>query len=254
MYTKEIAGQFSQIFAQISQTQAANIEAAAQIVAESIRNQGYFFLYDRGHLMGSELIARSGGAAFVRTIDFHLPNVVAQGMAGSTEKMRSRISKEEMQKVTTDFEHSFYRYNFYQNGLTKGDTLLINSVSGKNKLVNSVAETAKELGLHLIAITSLNTQQHIRTPECPMFSDYADVVIDNCVRYGDAVLELEGLDEKIVSASGMAASYIGWNIVYRCSQLLLENHIMPTIYRSVNIDGGQEQNRLAIERFNSLGF
>jgi uncharacterized phosphosugar-binding protein len=84
-------------------------------------------------------------------------------------------------------------------------------------------------------------------------AEYADILLNNHAPYGDAVFEVDGLNEKFWPASGMGAVFIAWPLVLMTVEKLLARGVSPTIFRSVNIPGGAEQNTWAINRYEEQG-
>ena len=72
--------------------------------------------------------------------------------------------------------------------------------------------------------------------------EYADVVLDNCVEEGDAMLELDGLDTKICGMSAITTAVLIQATVYRAAEMLLEEGIVPPVFKSQNVEGGAEYN------------
>ncbi|MCL2421173.1 MAG: SIS domain-containing protein, partial [Defluviitaleaceae bacterium] len=50
----------------LTDEEKANIEAAGQIMADSVANGGCIHLFDTGHLIDSELLNRAGGLVLMR--------------------------------------------------------------------------------------------------------------------------------------------------------------------------------------------
>jgi len=134
--------------------------------------------------------------------------------------------------------------------------LFIGSVSGKSKNVVELAIQAREMGVTVVAITSLEYSSRLQSehPTGKRLYEVADLTIDNHAPYGDAMLEVEGLDVKACPASGLAAACIMWAITAGIIERLLERGLVPTVYRSVNAPGGPEDVRSRQERYKELGY
>ena len=72
------------------------------------------------------------------------------------------------------------------------DVFIILSNSGVNAAIVEVAQRVKEHGHSLVALTSLEHTQRMvsRHPSGKKLYEFADIVIDNCGPFGDALLEL----------------------------------------------------------------
>ena len=240
---------FIGVMERIYSTQNQNMERAAQLAADSIAGGGTFFVYDRGHVIGRELISRSGGPVFVRYFDYRYPAAVMTAPECQVPASHPQGDPEE----NADFERRYVRHFMVQNGFRRGDVLLMNSVSGRAQIANDIAECAREMGVKVIAIASLDTISKVKKG-CKPYIEYADVVIDNCVEYGDSLFRIEGIDERIVPPSGIAAAYIGWALLKEICELLVKAGKSPSVYRSCNIEGGEEQNKACIARYSELGY
>lgn len=240
---------FIQVMERIYASQNQAMERAARMAAQSISEGGTFFVYDRGHVIGRELVCRSGGPVFVRAFDYRPP----EALMTSPESLGPDSHPRGDAAENADFEPLYVRHFMVQNGFRKGDVLLMNSVSGRAQIANYIAECARDMGLKIIAIASLDTIGKVRKGLKP-YIEYADVVIDNCVAYGDSLFEADGIDERLVPPSGIAAAYIGWTLLKEICELLAAMGKAPSVFRSVNIAGGEEQNKACIARYQRLGY
>lgn len=234
----------------IRSTQAEAIEKAAALTAESIRNGGIVYVYDRGHLLNQELLHRAGGVAFVRKMTFDLPT-----MKAPTAPPKCRAEQCDLAKYTEEFEDKCIEAAFVKSCMKAGDVLLFNSVSGSGRVTISVARTARRLGIKLVVITSFETNDRIgaEDPSLKLYS-YADAAIDNCVKDGDAAVSYPGVDERILPMSGISAAFIGWAYIAATVEKMNELGLRPTVYRSVSAVGGPEQLQSAYQRYDELGY
>lgn len=240
---------FTGIIEEIYAKQFGQIAKAAELAAQKIAAGGAFFVYDRGHVIGHELLCRSGGPVFVRYFDYRTPDAVMRAPECQTADFRKRGDPAEQ----AEFDRKYAKHFMVQNGFREGDVLLMNSVSGRAQVANDIAESAKELGVTIIAITSLDTIGKVKKGLKP-YIEYVDVVIDNCVKYGDSLFDVEGIDERIIPPSGIAAAYIGWTMIKAICENLVKLGKSPSVFRSCNIEGGEEQNKACLERYKQLGY
>jgi len=94
--------------------------------------------------------------------------------------------------------------------LTPPDSFIIFSNSGVNEVVVDMALEVKKLGLPLIVLVSVD---HCRASAAKHSSgnkliDVADVVLDNCVPAGDALVSIPGLADPVGPGSTVAAATI----------------------------------------------
>ncbi len=73
--------------------------------------------------------------------------------------------------------------------------------------------------------------------------DFADVVLDNKVDKGDAVLEDKRVPQKFVPASGVTSTALLQALVAATIEEVLERGITPPVYLAANVDGGAEYNQ-----------
>lgn len=240
----------------VEKEESGNISRAAAMIAEAVIQSKTVFLYDRGHLLGGELLCRAGGAAFIRRLDYGLPDPAQRSVnTGSREKRLVAFTGAEKETAVNAFEDVYTDYLMKVNDLGRGDVLIINSVSGKGHAATSLANAAKRHGVSLIILSSMVAAGSIKPDGGgKRLIDYADVMIDNHAPFGDAMFDVPGVDEKVCPASGISAAMIGWAIVAEAVEIIVANGVSPTIYRSNNIPGGPEQNAAAFARYAELGY
>jgi uncharacterized phosphosugar-binding protein len=241
---------------EIQRDEADTLEKAAELIAGAVAAGHNFFIHDRGHCIGGELLARAGGAVFVRRLDIVLPDPsLLNAHTGSRKASRDKLSGDALVQRKRKFEAEYIDYAMDLNGLTKDDVLFLNSNSGFGFSATTIAAAAKRKGLKLIVMSSKNTSQAV-TPEGSekKLADYADILFDNHAPYGDAVWELKGLDEKIWPASGMGAAFIAWPLILRTVEKLVEKGVNPSIFRSANIPGGPDQNAAVSKHYEEFGY
>ena len=79
--------------------------------------------------------------------------------------------------------------------------------------------------------------------------DYADVVLDNKVDKGDAILSAVGVPQKFCPASGVTSIAILQALVGATVQELLHRGITPPVILAANVDGGAEYNARLFEQY-----
>ena len=114
--------------------------------------------------------------------------------------------------------------------------ILVKSVSGKTANVVELALRAREHGLFVIAITALAYSSKLESehPSGKHLYEAADLVLDNHAPFGDAMLEVEGLDYPICPGSGIGAATVMWAVVAGIIEEMLSRGLQPTVYPSVN--------------------
>ena len=138
-----------------------------------------------------------------------------------------------------------------QNNLKKDDVLIIHSVSGRNTVPVEMAVLAKEIGIHTAAITNINYSRSVesRSPDGKRLFEVCDIVIDNCGEIGDACIKLEGLEEKIGPTSTAVGTALINALVIEAVELLISDGIVPPVFMSANLNGGDEHNALIFNEY-----
>lgn len=137
----------------------------------------------------------------------------------------------------------------------KGEVIIIVHNIGVNPATIDAAMACKERGLKIIAISSSDWQgkvpkDHVvRHPSGKNLFDIADVRIDDYNPFGDAVVEIEGVDTPVGPISNMVDCYIMHRIVIEVVKKLVEKGVKPPIWRSANVPGGDEYNKKYIEKY-----
>jgi uncharacterized phosphosugar-binding protein len=130
------------------------------------------------------------------------------------------------------------------------DVMLLFSHSGINNLIVEMALGAKKRGLRVVAVTSL---EHSRAQKPSHASglrlfEVADLVIDNCAPNGDALVEIEGLESKVGSASTITAMVIVDALVCETAAELMRRGVRLLVYPSHNIKAGAALERVVVEQ------
>lgn len=226
-----------EILEDVEKTQLKAILKASEVVSESIANGGVVRLFGTGHshMIAEEPVFRAGGLAPVKDIyDCELSGNFGMVKSMHLERLQG------YGKIIVD-----------QSQLLENDVLIVISVSGRNAVPIEVAMEAKKRGLTVIAITSMDYSKKIpsRHPSGKHLCDVADVVIDNCVPVGDAVLDIEGAPQKVAATSTVVGAAIINAIVAQVTENLSLKGVEPPVFLSGNIDGADEYNKKLIEKY-----
>jgi len=130
-------------------------------------------------------------------------------------------------------------------GLQKDEAIIVISNSGINAVPVEIAMGAKERGLKVIAITSCGFSSSIpsRHISGKRLFELADVVIDNYVPPGDALVEVKGMVQKVGPISTIIDSAILHSISLCVVEKLLEKGVEPPVYMSATYPGRRVQQR-----------
>ena len=222
---------------QVLEQELPNIRAAAELVTESCKRGGKFYVFGSGHshMIAEELYLRSGGLALVHAI---LP---------------PELMLHEMPNKSTYLE----RVEGYAQSLVElyrveaKDTILVISNSGRNAVPVEMCLAAKAKGAKVIAMTSMQhssgcTSRHSSGKK---MYEIADVTIDNHGEPGDAAFPIEGLDTPIGPTSSITGITIAQSLVCQVVENLVQAGIEPPVFKSSNVDGGDAHNNRMFERY-----
>ena len=136
-------------------------------------------------------------------------------------------------------------------GLKPGDTIIISSNSGINTVPVEAALYAKEQGLTVIAVTSMQVSQRLqsRAPGGKRLCEVSDIVIDNHSPWGDGMLTIPGTEQVTGGASTFGSLFIAQRIVLKIENLYLAQNQMPPVLCSANLPGGDEYNIAAVSSY-----
>lgn len=203
------------------------MQKAAELCVEALTQGCAIHIFDSGHLVSHELIRRAGGLVALNRLAFNL-NVDNLVRARADESPAETLS------------YGYIKHIFDTNQLRKGDVLFAGSVSGKSANVVELAQQARAHGLTVIAVTAMAYSPKLESkhPSGLHLYESADLVLDNHATYGDAMLEVDGLDYPIFPMSGIGATAVLWGVVAGIIEGLLARGLKPTVYPSVNRPNG----------------
>lgn len=235
-----------QLLERIEKTQATAIETAAEAVAAAMLNKCAIHCAGLGHGIAGDFINRAGGLAAVLAFShkFEISDPVPACL------------KQRPDDKPIDREIEAVRLAVHAGNLRRGDVMLVGSVSGRTSGQVELALACLERGLTVIAFTSL--EYSARTPSLhpsgKRLNEAATVVIDLCVPYGDACVDVPGLAIKAIPLSGLATLVAGWMLWGRVMERMAAAGTPPTVFISVNREGGKASYDKMIEQFNARGY
>jgi uncharacterized phosphosugar-binding protein len=136
-----------------------------------------------------------------------------------------------------------------------GDVLIIVNAYGINSATIDSALLARERGITSIGVTSIANQRGLpqghpsRHPSGQDLCDLVDIVVDTKMPLGDAVLTVDGVNEKVGPVSTLVNAYSVNSIMLEAIAELARRGIEPPIWRSSNSPGGDEANLTVSERY-----
>lgn len=238
MLAKEYLEKTSAILKKIEDSQLGKIEEAAEIISQAIIDGHMLFAFGCSHsaLPVQDIFYRAGGLMLVNPI-------FGPGML--------------LEDYPTTFTSKMERLEGYGRLLldrapTKaGDVLILVSVSGRNPVPVDMAMAAKERGMKVIGLTSMEytTSVSSRHSSGKKMYELVDVVIDNPVPLGDAILEVAEVPQKICPISGVTGCAILHALMAATVEKLVAKGFTPPIYLAANAPGGDEYNKRLLAEY-----
>lgn len=227
-------------------TQMGAIRQAGALVAASLLNHGVVYCYEIGHANQHDFLDRAGGLAAVRPFTFSFSVTDP-----TPECLKNRSGGRD---VPRDLEA--VRLAVLSSNLRSGDVMLLGSVSGKNRAPVELAKTCREIGVKVIAFTSMAYTAQVESlhPSGKRLFEVADVVIDNGAPYGDASVAIEGLAVNALPVSGVGAIVAGWMVWETAIEQMIAAGKPPTVFQSINRAGGPEFYKQMKDQYEARGF
>ena len=219
----------TEILETIRSREMAKIKEAAAAMARSIVSDGRVYLFGSGHsvIPVMDVFPRYGSyIGFFPLYDPRLmwANVIGPGGA------RELLWLERQRGYAEVFLQSY--------PLEPRDCMLVFSHGGLNTAPIEVALIAKDKGLTVISVSSMdNARSAERThPSGKMLPDIADVAIDNCVPPEDSLVDVGQL-EKVAAGSTVAAVSVAMSLVAETASILAAEGGVPPTFVSPNVEG-----------------
>lgn len=220
--------------------ESLTIEKTAQFCAESVMKERVIHVFGCGHsqMFAMEVFYRAGGLVPVNAL--LIPHLA----------LFPKAKLSTLQERIEGFSGEYLRLE----NVSKDDTMIIISVSGRNAGVVDMAIEAKKIGMKVIALTSTQFSNEVssRHSSGKKLVDVSDVVIDIKCDLGDAALSLNGVDAKFCGTSTVLGMTVMESIIARTVELCVDRGYVPPIYVSSNLDKGDKINAEYIKKYSSL--
>lgn len=235
-----------QVLTAVETTQHDVILKASEEIADRLAKGGAWHIMDTGHMLMLEGVGRTGGMMAVKPIKItcEIANPVryrpspARGMVGY------------------DSIPGFADYVLGRANVLPEDVIMIGSVSGYNYFPVDLALKANEMGCLTVAITSVQYSEKLTSkhPSGKRLFEACGYCLDNCTNYGDTLVEVPELGQRICPASGVSASYVMWAVQSTVIELLLERGLKPSVYISNHMPDAARINGEALANYEKFGF
>ncbi|MBO9100236.1 MULTISPECIES: SIS domain-containing protein [unclassified Rhizobium] len=215
----------------LRQSLAEPMARAAAVICEAARSDHRVYLFGTGHshMLAEEVHYRAGGLAITVPV-----------LVGSAMLYEGAVISSIYERTPGLVRPVLERYR-----MERGDVLVIASNSGVNAAPTEAADYGREIGTTVIAITSLAYSAAIANGRRRL-ADIADIVFDNGLPPGDALVDLPGTDLKVGPAStAIGATLLNAIFAEVASQLSVDGD--PPVYRSANMPGAKDINQRLVD-------
>jgi uncharacterized phosphosugar-binding protein len=212
-------------------TQGESIRKSATFVGDTILAGGLVYTFGSGHsqLLSQEVHARAGGLYPVMQIVDPLWGR-AERIEGLGEILLSGLP------------------------LKAGETIFVISNSGRNPEPIEVAMLARQMGLHVIVVTSLTHSMSVtsRHSSGKKLYELGEVVLDTGAPAGDASLSFKGLDVKAGAVSTVLGAALLNAVMVEAIQYILDKGGKPPVLMSANLDENEEYNARVMTNYGHI--
>jgi uncharacterized phosphosugar-binding protein len=207
--------------------QQGAIEVASRLCADAIAGDGLVHLFGTGHsrIPVEEMFPRYGSYPGFHplvelSMTFHTQVVGANGQ-------RQAMFIERVPGLAAQILANF--------DLGPPDVLMVFSASGRSAVPIEMATGARERGLQVIAVTSVEAS--LSRPAPTRLLEHADVVLDLGTPPADALVSIDGLETPVGPGSSIAAIAFVNAIKSRTAELLVERGALPPVITSESVVG-----------------
>ena len=243
---KNIMGEYlsriEQYLEQIHREEENNIKKVAKVLAAQIKKDKLIYIWGPGghsNMNAMEVFFRAGSL-------MHVSAILDGGTLLSNGALRS---------MAIERTPGYGRIVIEDNGLKKGDLLILANAYGINTTCIEAALTCKEIGVTTVSVSSA---EHAR--ETPLnhparhssgknLDEICDYHIDSKIVSGDAVMDIEGIGQKMGAISTFGNAYILNSLMMETGAILGSEGMDVPIWKSGNAPGGDEWNDKYIPRF-----
>ena len=227
-----------EILEKVVQTQTQALHRGAQLICDAVLKGQNIFAFGCSHagLLALELYYRTGGMALINPI-----KAPGLGLDVDPATMTSQIERlPEYGRIIID-----------NQPIRSGDVLIIHSVSGRNTVTVDAALRAKEIGVTVIALTSLATARQVKSRHLSGKSlhQIADLVLDNCGCLGDASLVIPGVPERVAPTSTAVGAAMLNAMIAQAVALVAEAGAIAPVFVSANLENGDTHNKAMLAQY-----
>ncbi len=245
MVAHQYLEQVRRLIDRLESTRMDDVRQAAGLVIAALRSGGAVFCHNIGHGTEGDFINRAGGLAAVQRFSFAV---------SVTAPLPSCLA--EQRRPDPDGDLEAVRHAVRSSPLRPGDVMVLSSVSGRSRRAVEMTLVCREMGVRVIGMTSLeySSQVEPQHPSGKKLADVADVVLDISVPFGDACVDVPGLDVRALPLSGLAMTLAGWMLWGEVMERMAAEGDPPTVFMSVNRPEGPAHYERCRARFDEKGY
>lgn len=224
---------------EVLREEKGNIEQAILLLTDKIKNKKSIFIFGASHagILSEEVFYRAGGLAIINPI-------LESSIMLNTRPVTFTSVMERLPEYGTEIAK--------KTNISKGDVVICHSVSGRNPVMLDFVNEAKKKGATILAITNVKYSKSVKargkSGDKRLF-ELADLVVDNHGEIGDACIAYNKLEQKVAPSSTVIGATIINSIICGVVEELLKLEIVPPIFYSANLDGGDEKNKEIFEEY-----
>lgn len=223
--------------ARFHEQQEGVVSEAARLIAHRLSDGGRFLVTGTGHshMLAEELYTRAGGLACVTPI---LPS-------------EFQLFEHPLKSTEVERLEAYAAVVMRLYAVSGQDALLIASNSGRNGMTVELARQARRKGAVVVAFTGMRRTEGERSRHSGglFLKDEADVVIDTCTPPGDAGFYVEEAGAHMGALSTFVGVYMAQLLAIGIARALSQSGTKPPVFKSSNIDGGDEWNHALFQRY-----
>src|SRR3990172_7921153 len=227
--------EFRKVFDRIEKTQMGAIQKAAGWVAEAMMADRFAVVFGTGHsaIPTEDVYPRIG--SFPGWLPIHEMSTTYISRFSGDIGLRQSLFLEKVEGFGTTVLANY--------DLEPPDVMIVISNSGVNTMGVEIAVKAKEMGLKTIGITSLDhsklsTSYHSSSKR---LFEVVDLVIDNCMPQGDALVEVAGFPAKVAAGSTITGCIIMQSLAAETASVLSTHSVFPPVFPSHNSKESPEE-------------
>jgi uncharacterized phosphosugar-binding protein/N-acetylglucosamine kinase-like BadF-type ATPase len=225
-----------ELIEEVKETQMQALKESARIISECLISKGMIYIFGTGHshMLAEEIFYRAGGLARVNPI-------LDEGLMLHSGAVKSTS----MERL-----HGYAKALLDNYPIQKDDVIIIASNSGRNTVCIEMAIEAKKMGMKILALTNLKHSKSVtsRHESGRLLYELADIVIDNCGSIGDASVKFEHIGSVGPTSTVMGAILLH-AIICDAIGIMLEKNVIPEVFCSSNVDGGDSINQSLIDKY-----